>query len=36
MVVGEIKKRQKLTVAAFSKRLASEGWRRRDVIPLVE
>jgi hypothetical protein len=35
-MVGEIKKETKLTVAAFSKRLASGGWRRRDVMPLVE
>jgi len=30
---GEIKKRQKLTIAAFSKRLASGGWRQPALDP---
>jgi hypothetical protein len=34
MMGEEIKKRQKLTAAAFSKRLASGGWQRRAIISL--
>jgi hypothetical protein len=32
---GEIETRGKLTVTAFSTQLTSRGWRRQDLIPLV-